>query len=99
SSQPAHSFPTRRASDLASLRGRSSSRPIRYRFSQPESFSATEAYCPVSPITRRSCRGWRTTSYPATVACPAVGGRRVDRIRTSRSEEHTSELQSREKLV
>ncbi|CAM5546006.1 hypothetical protein SGLAM104S_07188 [Streptomyces glaucescens] len=46
----------------ASVRGRSSSRPIRYRFSQPGSFSSTEAYCPVRPITRRSWRGCRTTS-------------------------------------
>ena len=66
----------------ASALGNWYSRPKSQRFSLPVRFSSTAAYWPESPMRRRICCAWRTTSRPATVACPESGRRSVARIRT-----------------
>src|SRR4029450_7185865 len=61
--------------------GKPRSLPSMNRFSWPDSSSSTAAYCPVRPIRLRTLAGSRTTSYPPTVARPASGRMRVDRMR------------------
>src|SRR5690606_40896919 len=81
-----HSFPTRRSSDLCTLVGgvRAADSPAKGRPSGP-------LPCETGPALRR--RAWRD---PA----PLLRGRRFGlALGDERSEEHTSELQSRENLV
>ena len=53
------------------------------RFSVPVRSSSTEAYWPVSPISRRTLAASLTTSSPPTLALPASGRSSVARIRTA----------------
>ena len=48
-------------------------RPIISRFSRPVSSPSTAANCPARPMRRRTASGSPTTSWPSTVARPAVG--------------------------
>src|SRR5690606_41601043 len=79
-----HSFPTRRSSDLSSCRPRCSWPASRRATWSSRSSSTTPAPAPAR-------RGGSTTS------AGSVGGAAAGP--TTRSEEHTSELQSRENLV
>ena len=73
----------RRPRRFASPRRRSSSRPISTRFSVPVRSSSTEAYCPVSPISRRTRSASATTSSPPTRALPPSGRSSVASTRTA----------------
>src|SRR5207302_8427031 len=87
---PLHSFPTRRSSDLPSRQQQDC-----------QAAPGAGAVARTAPVLRRLSRGRRRTSGLARGA-PA---RRVsarpprNRMEPVRSEEHTSELQSRENLV
>src|SRR5690606_39624060 len=64
--------------------------------------SAVMAKCPVSSDCRKECAA--VTSYLCEFACVALSQsdrakRTGELVRSGRSEEHTSELQSREKFV
>src|SRR5690606_40379424 len=84
-----HSFPTRRSSDLASASARSGS-PSCSRMPKVESSSrATESLATISS------RNARATSFSTMLALE----RPIAALMSARSEEHTSELQSRENLV
>src|SRR5690606_41401267 len=88
-----HSFPTRRSSDLdlrsaACLQIRAERRIVRA--------AAPDADHEASPGKALQL----ARIHRAPLGTPTVpGGRRPDRLSASRSEEHTSELQSRENLV
>jgi len=53
------------------------------RFSKPVRYSSTAAYCPDSPIRRRTWSGWASTSMPATSARPESGRSSVVSTRTA----------------
>src|SRR5438445_1913801 len=81
-----HSFPTRRSSDLI----------IQSRSPCP---NATSAPAPVA-LARRASRAWANTSLPWRERTLSYGSKPCrSRLAGSRSEEHTSELQSRQYLV
>src|SRR5690606_41166376 len=90
-----HSFPTRRSSDLRSP-------PLTPRTSLARS-AASAVPTSVAPLTgrRRSSplKKERRSSLPDELETPARHPRAGDPLIIKRSEEHTSELQSRENLV
>ena len=53
------------------------------RFSNPVRFSSTAAFCPDTPMWRRTSAGSASTSMPATTAEPESGRSSVVRIRTA----------------
>src|SRR5690606_40998177 len=81
-----HSFPTRRSSDLRSTPG----------YRRCRSPSSRSARRPISSTDSSSSSSWSTCGR-----CPSPRGGPccAPPASQSRSEEHTSELQSREKLV
>src|SRR5207253_8994843 len=86
-----HSFPTRRSSDLFS-------RP----WSTPFTAPLRARPSPSTPARRTPARPRRAgseRSQPARATFMAVGGGRLGAAQDRRSEEHTSELQSRGHLV
>src|SRR5690606_41425386 len=95
SSPARHPAPTRRSSDLPGWPGAAGCRVS----ADPQLGGVGIRGGPVGPAvgTRRSCCGWRGVSrYPGPEAFKA---RPFLRARETRSEEHTSELQSREIIV
>src|SRR5207253_6645665 len=84
-----HSFPTRRSSDLASLISPRSRRWSARRSSCPSRPSPIFGYAPITVV-------FKVMPAPSH---PAWGGARPIPRRVPRSEEHTSELQSRGHLV
>src|SRR5579884_739598 len=58
-------------------------RPWSMRFSRPVACTSTPDSCATQPIARRTAAGSRTTSWPATVATPAVGAESVVSILTT----------------
>src|SRR5690606_40961926 len=61
--------------------------------------AARRARAPGASLGRPAEPGPARQGHPASRAIPATGGGRAARTGGDRSEEHTSELQSREKLV
>src|SRR5690606_41973411 len=91
------SFPTRRSSDL--LRERS---PLATAMVTSEMLRTWAVRLDAIWLTE-SVRSFHTPDTPSTLACPprrpAVPTSSATRVTSERSEEHTSELQSRENLV
>src|SRR5690606_41858670 len=87
----AHSFPTRRSSDLSGLDG-NDCRSIAPRSAMSRHLSPPCALC-------RQLEALKSLSHRMYVRVPAQKQRNDFRHPNLRSEEHTSELQSRENLV
>src|SRR5690606_42119143 len=95
SSPPLPSLPTRRSSDLCYCRGAAT-------FSRGGSQAHPQAATKLRGLVLPSLTPGLLCSTPSFRALPAVAGRGADRWHpqdVERSEEHTSELQSRENLV
>src|SRR5690606_42055917 len=94
-----HQFPTRRASDLAAPAKHSSTdrtkQEVRRIFRAP---LARRPWCGGPGVVSDSRVPRRARVRPAKCASPRPGASRA-RKKAARSEEHTSELQSRENLV
>src|SRR5690606_42098091 len=82
-----HAFPTRRSSDL-----------LAWAFAGSKLSSKSSA-CAAVPLTSAAQGAARRISEPITVQGPSPQDRTVAKTVRVRSEEHTSELQSRENLV
>src|SRR5436309_12193760 len=80
-----HCFPTRRSSDLSALRFRKGAGMSAHGFE--------------NAVTERVYRWIVDNDLVHTRLLGRIGGRDAERDRDERSEEHTSELQSRENLV
>src|SRR5439155_26561543 len=83
-----HSFPTRRSSDLS----RAGTRPRR-------SARARSSPPPPSPPGRPHRARWHQTAPPAALFLVSIGRWKEFETKNRRSEEHTSEFQSRGHLV
>src|SRR5690606_41264418 len=86
-----HSFPTRRSSDLTTRREGTTGRIY-----DLEGYYTADIYA--SSFKSNKWSKARSINYPNSYGNESVAGISEDRI-INRSEEHTSELQSRENLV
>src|SRR5690606_42051040 len=94
-----HSFPTRRSSDLLVAvveRGVTTHRASTYQSTLPT--SGSKRYAPASPVVQWSVGPLTIPAQTMVDVRYQVEGTSEKALSTTRSEEHTSELQSRENL-
>src|SRR5690606_40925514 len=89
-----HSSPTRRSSDLSRVSSRPSVTAV-----GPTYFPKSPASCQPPARSRRSPAEWCVSPWRTNASARWQGPCEMPLILSLRSEEHTSELQSRENLV